>query len=163
MQIWEAMGPYSSLCVCDLWLAQCFDLETRCRDMRRGRGCVFPVCHLTRALGFLLERQREKTPAQVSARIKVLAVKWKVRWEKSYLQHTKGSSSCHRLILESLSCICMWITLRRGNISGLNQHRELLFHMREVGGKKNREADFTPLAGKIRIYVCIYITSFSVN
>lgn len=47
-------------CVCDLWIAQRFDLETWCREVRRGRGCVFQVCHLTGALGFLLDRQREK-------------------------------------------------------------------------------------------------------
>lgn len=91
----------------------------------------------------------KKPTAQVSASIRVLAVKWgrcrgKGQQEKNKLpsvhQKTAGSSgSCHGLIWESLSCICMWIILRQRYISGLIQlwGHLLLYHMRETEAVRN--------------------------
>lgn len=45
-------------------------------EMRTNVGHLFPVCCLTGTLGFLDDRLEERTSAQVSASIRVLAVKW---------------------------------------------------------------------------------------
>lgn len=91
----------------------------------------------------------EKNTTHVSAPIRVLAVKWgrcraKGQRGKNKLppvhRRTAGSrGSCHGLIWESLSCICMWIILRQRYISGLIQLRGhlLLFHMRETEAARN--------------------------